>query len=84
MRTAAATLLFALGGAPAQAPAPWATLSVPTGVQPAQAASLGKIVAYSDGTTLHAWSAVTRDWTSHPVGSQATLRLNNDCLLAQQ
>jgi hypothetical protein len=84
VRAAAATLLFALGGAPAQAPSPWATLAVPTGVQPTQATSLGKLVAYSDGGTLYAWSAVTRAWASHPVRSQATLRLNNDCLLAQQ
>jgi flagellar basal body rod protein FlgB len=84
VRAAAAALLFALGGAPAQAPSPWTTLAVPTGVQPTQATSLGKLVAYSDGGTLYAWSAVTRAWASHPVRSQATLRLNNDCLLAQQ
>lgn len=66
-----------------QAPSPWATLHVPTGVVPSQAASQGKIVAYRDGGTLHAWSAVTRQWASTPVGSQPVLRLQNDCLLSQ-
>ena len=83
LRAAAAPLL-ALAGLSAQAQPTWATLAVPGGVAPAQAASVGKVVAFLDGGTLHAWSAVTRKWTSHAVGPQATLRLYNDCLLVQQ
>ena len=66
----------------AQAPSPWSTLAVPSGVVAARCQSLGKLVTYRDGATLHAWSAVTRAWSSHPVSAQAGLRLHNDCLLA--
>lgn len=82
-RAPATVLLLAAAWLPAQAAA-WTTLPVPNGVAPAQTASLGKLVAYVDGGTLYAWSAVTRAWAAHPIASQATLRLNNDCLLAQQ
>lgn len=75
---AAAALAAAVA---AQAPSPWATLAVPSGVVAAQCQSLGKLVTYRDGGTLHAWSAVTRAWSSHPASPQAALRLNNDCLL---
>lgn len=82
LRPAVAAVVFALAAA-AQAPSPWAALAVPGGVVAAQCQSLGKLAAYRDGGTLHAWSAVTRTWSSHPVGAQAALRLNNDCMLAQ-
>lgn len=76
---AAAVLAAAVA---AQAPSPWASLAVPSGVVAAQCQSLGKLATYRDGGTLHAWSAVTRAWSSHPVAPQAPLRLHNDCLLA--
>lgn len=80
---AIATTLLATAAALAQPPSAWATLTPPGGVTAAQATSVGKVVAYVDGGVLHAWSAVTRLWTSHAVGQQGVLRLNNDCLLAQ-
>jgi len=66
----------------AQAPSPWATLTVPSGAIAAQCQSLGKIAIYRDGSTLHAWSAVTRAWSNHRVAPSASLSLHNDCLLA--
>lgn len=76
--------LAALAALPAraQAPSPWAALAVPGGVVASQCQSLGKLVCCRDGDTLHAWSAITRTWSSHAVGAGAPLRLHNDCLLA--
>ena len=76
-------LLLNLGAALAQSPAPWSSLPVPSGVVAAQAVSQGKLVTYRDGGVLHVWSAVTRQWTSTPMSSTATLRVHNDCLLLQ-
>ena len=79
--------LLALGVAaaplPAQAPSPWATLAVPGGVVPSQLTSIGKLVAYHDGATLHAFSAVTRAWHAWASPNPGPLRANNDCLLLQ-
>ena len=67
---------------PAQAPSPWSALQVQNGVALPTLTSLGKLIAYRDGTTLHVWSAVARRWTSTQVTSAVQLRLTNDCLLA--
>lgn len=75
------TLIAVTAGA--QGTSPWSSLHVPTGVVTAQAASQGKIIAYREGGVLHAWSAVTRQWSNVPAGGQVTVRLNNDCLLLQ-
>lgn len=84
MRTALhATLCLHLSVAVAQAPPAWSSLPVPAGVVAAQAVSQGKLVTYRDGGLLHAWSAVTRRWTSTPASAAATLRVHNDCLLVQ-
>jgi hypothetical protein len=72
-------LLVAAGRA--QAPAAWASLSVPTGVAAADLLNLGKVVGYRDGSRLHAWSAVTRTWQGHPRAGIGTTRVFNDCVL---
>ncbi len=74
-----ALLLVATGRT--QAPAAWASLSVPTGVVATDLLNLGKVVAYRDGIQLHAWSAVTRNWKVHPRGAVGTTRVFNDCVL---
>src|SRR5688572_12322110 len=80
---AAAPFAFAAAVAVAQAPSPWAELAVPGGVQTSQASSMGKLVTYRDGTTLHVYSAVTRRWHSSPIGAAATVVTTNDGLLVQ-
>ena len=71
-----------LAAAVAQSPPAWAMLHVPNGAALLTTSSIGKLIAYRDGTTLHAWSAVTRRWTSTTVTANVQLRLTNDCLLA--
>jgi hypothetical protein len=66
-----------------QATSPWTDLPVPGGVTMAGTASLGKNVAWFDGATVHAWSAVTRRFVTMPTGPSTALRLTNDWLLAR-
>jgi hypothetical protein len=80
-RRVAGVLLGAV--ATAQAPSPWAELHVPGGVAATALSSQGKVVAFRDAGVLHAWSAVTRTFTTAPITGSASLRLNNDCILVQ-
>lgn len=80
---AACALVTALAAQAGAAPAAWSERVFPGGVQQTQASSLGKLVAYRDGGTLHAFSATTRRWTALGVTPGATVRATNDCLLVQ-
>jgi hypothetical protein len=73
MRLSIALLPILAGALSAQAPSPWAGLPVPSGVQATSVLSLGKVVAYREPSTVHAFSAVVRQWRSAPV-AQTQLR----------
>lgn len=75
--------LLLLAGLVAQAPSPWATIHVPTGVPTPAMSSQGKIVLYRAPGTLHVYSAMTRNFGTVALSPAATVRLNNDCLLVQ-
>lgn len=81
VRACLAALLAAL--APAQAPSPWADLTVPGGASIANISSLGKLVAYTAGSQVHVFSAFTRRWQTWNVSGPVTLRQANDWLLIQ-
>jgi len=75
-----AALLAAL--LPAQTGA-WSELVPPNGVPVAGVDSIGKLVHFVDGSTLHVWSAFTRRWHQLGIGPNATVRQTNDWLLVQ-
>ena len=58
----------------------WADLPVPQGVVSHAVRSQGKLVSYDEGSSLHIFSAVTRQWHSTTKSPSATLRLFNDCI----
>ncbi len=66
----------------AQRPSSWATLQVPGGVQLGSLMQQGKFLAYQDNTTLHYFSAATRNWRSLILGTATTTRITNDWLLS--
>ncbi len=65
----------------AQSPSPWTVLPVTGGVQMSGIVQRGKILAYRDGGTVHAYSALTRSWRSTTISGGATLRIANDLLI---
>lgn len=76
-------LTLGCGVLSAQAPSPWADISLPGGVNTSQVSSLGKLTVYRESTTLFVFSAVTRRWHATNASPTATLFLTNDCLLVQ-
>jgi hypothetical protein len=80
VRCALAAALAAPFAACQPAPA-WAELTLPQGVNPTALAGQGKLVVYRDATTLHVFSAVTRQWRTTPIDANATLFLCNDVLV---
>jgi len=74
-------LLTVAAAVPAQAPNAWATLAVPSGVTAGNIVNLGKVIGYRDGNSVHAWSAVTRNWQTQVVVGTPTTRAFNDCVL---
>ncbi|MEO6593453.1 MAG: hypothetical protein ABIP94_01725 [Planctomycetota bacterium] len=68
---------------PGQAAPDWSSVSIPSGVATANAVSIGKLVSYVDGNTLHVYSAALRRWATRSVASNALVRLMNDCLIVQ-
>jgi hypothetical protein len=57
----------------------WADLAVPQGVVTTGVRGQGKLVTYDQGSTLHVFSAVTRQWHATPKLPATTVRLFNDC-----
>ncbi|MFM1872797.1 MAG: hypothetical protein RL398_2219 [Planctomycetota bacterium] len=80
---AACALLPTVAAQASGAPSPWSERVFPAGVQQTQATSLGKLVAYREGGSLHVYSATTRKWTATSATPAATVWLTNDCLLVQ-
>lgn len=77
-----ALALACLGGAAwAQGPSAWARLAIPGGAASAQVQSLGKLVVAQQQDVVHAYSAATRQWHTHPAPGAPTVRLANDWLL---
>lgn len=68
---------------PAQAAPGWSTLSVAAPINPSSVRSLGKLIAYTNGTQVHVYSAFSRRWIAHPTGPNPALRIANDWLLVQ-